>query len=353
LHYIESGLQIASKTFKELERIYSLEFIDSDEKLLLIGKGSEKMLKFVIWDIYNTGKVESIILPNIENPDIRLARTSGNILKVDDEGKVRSVLKIIENELLKQKNKEKDEKAENDLEKFKKSHMEKFIGTKLSGSPDENHTIWFDKNINPTFKPIIFDKEPWVLGDYKRNSYCLYQNKKETEMETLQLIVGRSTVQIWHQIQDDSKTEDELPNKGEPFLEYIWATGIPINQESEETRLRIEKFEHGRSNNILNDFYLKVYWYKLDLHESVKEDEKVEMEEDENFNEVEQNKRIMMVRREKVISRKDIVDKINAIRHACKALDHLNKRKKFLLSNYSKMQKVSKIQINYVLVFKK
>jgi hypothetical protein len=347
LHYIESGLQVASKTFKGLEQIYSLEFIDSDEKLFLIGKGSEKGMKFVIWDIYNTGKVESIILPNIENIDTRLARTSGNILQVDNEGKVRSVLKRFENELLKQKNKEKAEKAiEYDLEKLKESNIKKFIGTKLDGSPDESHTIWFDKNINQTFKPIITDKEPWVLGDYVRNSYCLYQNKKETEIETLQLIVGRSTVQIWHQIQDDSKTEDELPNKGEPFLEYIWATGISLNQEREETRLRIEKFEHEGSNNILNDFHLKVYWYEFDSYENVEED-------DEEFSEVEYNEGITAVRREKVISRKDIVDKINAVRHACKALGHLNKRKKYLLSNYSKMQKVSQIQNKCILIFKK
>ncbi|PKY16226.1 hypothetical protein RhiirB3_402648, partial [Rhizophagus irregularis] len=96
---------------------------------------------------------------------------------------------------------------------------------------DGNHTIYHDKEFNP----IVIDKEPWVIDEYERNSYCLYQKKGE-RIQTLQLIVGRSTVQIWHQVCDDSKSKDELsklPNKGGPFLEYIWANGIPINQERE------------------------------------------------------------------------------------------------------------------------
>ncbi|GES84549.1 hypothetical protein GLOIN_2v1769896 [Rhizophagus clarus] len=340
LHYIENGLKVASKTFKEIEQIYSLEFIDSDEKLLLMGKGLEEGTKFVIWDIYNTGNVETITFSNMVKLGTRLASTSGNILQVDDEGNVRSVLKRIENKLLKQKDKEKAEKGENEVEKTMESHMERFIGTTLDGDPDKNHIIWFDKNVTPIFKPIVINKEPWVLGDYERNSYCICQNKKGSEIETLQLIVGRSTVQIWHQIQDDSKPDDDLPNKGEPFLEYIWATGIPIDQEREETRLRIEKFVHEGSNDVSNDFYLKVYWYERSLCENIEEEEK---DDDEEFNMVEHNEGALVAKREKVISRKDIVDKINAIRHACKALDHLNKRKKYLLSNYSKIQKFEEI----------
>ncbi|PKK70297.1 hypothetical protein RhiirC2_746757, partial [Rhizophagus irregularis] len=78
---------------------------------------------------------------------------------------------------------------------------------------DEKHTIHYDKG----FEPIVIDKEPWVMDEYERNSYCLYQKKENTRIQTLQLIVGRSTVQIWHQVRDDSKSKGELsklPNKG-------------------------------------------------------------------------------------------------------------------------------------------
>src|SRR6266542_4083759 len=124
--------------------------------------------------------------------------------------------------------------------------------------------ISYNENKNKNFKPIVNDKEPWVLGDYERNSYCLYQNKKGSEIETLQLIVGRSTVQIWHQIQDDSKNKDDLLNKGEPFLEYIWTNRIPVNQEREKTRLHIKDFVYGLNDGLhdkLTDFNLEVYWY--------------------------------------------------------------------------------------------
>ena len=101
--------------------------------------------------------------------------------------------------------------------------------------------IHFDKNTNPNFKQIVVEIEPWVMDNYERNYYCLYGDKKET-----QLIVGRSTIQIWCQINSDgNKKKDELPNKGRPFLEYIWTNGIPVNREREETKLRIEKFQHG------------------------------------------------------------------------------------------------------------
>uniref|UniRef100_U9SSU6 Uncharacterized protein n=1 Tax=Rhizophagus irregularis (strain DAOM 181602 / DAOM 197198 / MUCL 43194) TaxID=747089 RepID=U9SSU6_RHIID len=101
----------------------------------------------------------------------------------------------------------------------------------------------------PITKQIVIDGEPWVPGGYERNSYCLYYNEKGTETETLQLIVGRSTVQIWHQINDDSKNKDELPNKGEAFLEYIWSNRIPVKLEGEKTRLIIEEFEYKYGTN--------------------------------------------------------------------------------------------------------
>src|SRR5581483_5166914 len=98
-----------------------------------------------------------------------------------------------------------------------------------------------------------------------RDSYCLHQNKEGSETETIQLIVGRSTIQIWHQIQSDDKIGNSvLPNNGEPFLEYIWTNRIPIEQEGEKTRLRIEYFEHGLNDGLhdkLPDFSLKVYWH--------------------------------------------------------------------------------------------
>ncbi|CAB4492844.1 unnamed protein product [Rhizophagus irregularis] len=359
LYCMENGLQVASKKFDEIEKIHLLEFIDSDEKLLIIGedfkedkdsKKDKKKLKFIVWDLYDTGKYELTELPmtNLENIDTRLAKISGNVLQIDDKGKVSSVLKKIED--VKKKKLYKVDKVVGPKIKLKED-----IGKKLNGSSDEKHIIHYIEKIK--FEPIVNDKEPWVSGDYERNSYRLYQHE---EIEILQLIIGRSTVQIWHQIKDS--------NKGEPFLEYIWTNRIPINQEREQTKLRIEKFEMFESNSKTNDFYLKVYWYeRKDNEESTKEEEDEEIchiedkiEEINKVNkmdEVEKEKRQQEIinsakkvkRCEKVIQQKDIIEKFYAVRHACKALEHLNKRyiNKELVDNYVRVRNYEEM-ITYI-----
>ena len=337
---MENGLEVASKKFEQIEIIYSLEFIDSDEKLLIIGKGSdEEKLKFITWDLYNTGKVETVMLDDfirIEDFSTRLVRTSGNILYVNDNGNVISVLKQIRS---KQEQPVKPEYPDIELREKR--------GIKLDGRPDDKHIIRFDKS---EFIPIVVEKEPWMMNDYERHSYCLHR----TKTDTLQLIIGRSTVQIWHQIHD----KDHGPNKGEPFLEYIWTNGIPVNQERKKTRLRIEMIKNVKdvikdeSNGILNDFYLKVYWYQRISGKKIDKENEKAIIADENIeiNELEaltmdgiREKRSLVERKEKVIQRKDILDKVSTVRHACKALEHLNKRYKsnWLANNYIRINEVS------------
>ncbi|PKY51632.1 hypothetical protein RhiirA4_546667 [Rhizophagus irregularis] len=337
LYFMENGLEVVSKKFDELEKIHSLEFIDSDEKLLIIGE-KKKQVKLVIWDIYNTVEAETITLENFSIVDLsnRLARTSGNILQVDEEGRVTSILKKIENKL--KPNTPKEAKVN-----FKEYTNYK-SGNKLDGNEDENHTVHYDDG----FDPIVIDKEPWVINEYERNSYCLYQEQEGKRIQTLQLIVGRSTVQIWHQIRDDSKSKEELPNKGGPFLEYIWANGIPINQEGKATRLRIGMFKYkpnDGSDHILDDFYLKVYWYERasDVNNKGKTEEEIREIEDDEIEEMENNG--IMEKKEKIIQKKDIIEKVSAVRRACRALEHLNKRKRFLVTNYIKIHQYEEMII--------
>ncbi|PKY51631.1 hypothetical protein RhiirA4_407588 [Rhizophagus irregularis] len=349
LYLIENGLEVVSKKFDEFKKIYSLEFIDSDEKLLIIGE-KKNQVKLVIWDIYNTVKAETITLENFSITDLsnRLARTSGNILQVDEVGRVTSVLKKFDNKL--KQNTPKEAK-----ENFKKKYTNKKSGEKPDGKMDGNHTIHYDKG----FDPIVIDKEPWVIDEYERNSYCLYQKKEETRIQTLQLIVGRSTVQIWHQVCDYSKSKDELPNKGGPFLEYIWANGIPINQERKTTRLRIGMFKNkpdDGSSHILDDFYLKVYWYERasNVNNKGKTEQEIRELEDKEIEKMERNRKAgkemekdggIMEMKEKVIQRKDIIEKVNAVRRACRALEHLNKRRRFLVTNYIKIHQYEEMII--------
>ncbi|RGB24235.1 hypothetical protein C1646_773379 [Rhizophagus diaphanus] len=355
LFYMENGLQIVSKKFDGMIQIYLSEFIDSDKKLFIVGESLVGEIIYIIWDLYNTDKHESIELNNdfpIEGLNTHLAKTSGNILRIKDNGKVSSILKEVEVRL--QQQKKRNEKLPNIILKCK--------------IRDGNHKIYYDEELD--FEPIVNNKESWVLGDYERKSYCLNYNKNGSELETLQLIVGRTTVQIWHQIKDDNKNKDDLPNRGKPFLEYIWVNNISVNQEREETRLRIERFQYGGLLDKINDFYLKVYWYeRKDNEESTKEKEDKEIDEIEDkikkineskdIDEAEKEKIMQEIlnniaeakvkRCEKVIKLKDIVEKFYAVRHACKALEHLNKRykSKYFVDNYSKIHEYEEM-VNHI-----
>uniref|UniRef100_U9SIM0 Uncharacterized protein n=1 Tax=Rhizophagus irregularis (strain DAOM 181602 / DAOM 197198 / MUCL 43194) TaxID=747089 RepID=U9SIM0_RHIID len=68
---------------------------------------------------------------------------------------------------------------------------------------------------------------------YKDNNQSTSDKINETiiqfKIDVYDLAKMRSTIQVWHQINSDdkNKSKDELPNKGKPFLEYIWTNGIP------------------------------------------------------------------------------------------------------------------------------
>src|SRR6185437_9250305 len=131
------------------------------------------------------------------------------------------------------------------------------------------------------------------------------------------------------------------PNKGDPFLEYIWTNRIPVNQENKETRLQIEEFKYGSNDELhdkLTDFSLKIHWYIRDNEDNViKKDEETDKMEKEGIKKSEN-----MQKREKIIKRKDIIEKFHAVKHACKALEHLNKRykSKYVTNNYTKAYEV-------------
>lgn len=306
-------MQIAAKNFEDkIEKINLLEFINNDETLLIIGNDKEKNPKAITWDLFNTGKVDSISLKDLGI--CCLARTSGNVLHVDNKGKVRSILNIIE--------KRKPRKdigtegkirtiTEDKLEEYDEHFEQSIVDGKVpwvKNSCKPYPFCLYDNEEGTHFKePIVCGKEPWVMDSYKTYSFCLYDN----EGETIELIVGRSTVQIWHQIRPNSGfNEDDCPNKGNPFLEYIWTNGVPLDQEYDtqfDTRLHIKKIDYG-----CKYFNLEVYWEEKGLTKP----------------------------KSRTIQWNDIVEKVNAVRSACKALEHLNKRKRYL-SNFPQKHCVS------------
>ena len=88
--------------------------------------------------------------------------------------------------------------------------------------------------------------------------------------------------------------------------------------------MRIEEIQLGEKY-----FHLKVYWDEDDTKEKTTDTKKKT-----------EDKKKKKVRKEKTIEWNDINENVNGVRHACKALEYLNKRKRFL-TNYIKVYKVS------------
>ncbi|CAG8460788.1 5186_t:CDS:2 [Rhizophagus irregularis] len=297
LYCMENGLQVVSKKFYEIEKIHLLEFIDCDKKLLIIG--------------------------SLKNEE-----------------------KIID----KNQNSEKNEKKCKfkfivwDLYKTERPIIDDFIYLPIITNADIVKHLAIEPIVS------ISEMEPWVLDENDESSnkcYNLYQNDKEAE--TLQLIVGRSTVQIWHQI----KNEDN-PNKGEPFLEFIWTNHIPVYQEKKATKLQIKKFEmyecesNNKSNIKIKDFYLEVCWYKRnkECSNTIKTEQNINHIIEEEDNEID---KIENKKYKKVIQRKDIIEKFYIVKHACKALEHFNKRyiNKDFVDNYIRVRNYEEM-ITYI-----
>ncbi|CAI2186492.1 13765_t:CDS:2, partial [Funneliformis geosporum] len=147
---MEHGSRIASKSFEKfnIRKIHLIEFINNDEKLILIVSDSINDLKIIIWDIYDTDKVEMIPLTaqNAQNSSTCFASSSGNILHINNEGKVISISKMVA-----------DKSIEKNIENL---DLEEFI-IKLE---KQNHTIYFHEKEkeHDEFEPAVSVPEPWI-----------------------------------------------------------------------------------------------------------------------------------------------------------------------------------------------
>ena len=94
---------------------------------------------------------------------------------------------------------------------------------------------------------------------------------------------------------------------------------------------------------------MKVYWYeRRPWNEKDDENEwEIIVKENEEINALVEDKikddGRLVKRKEKIIQRKNVFVQTNAVRDACRALDHINKRYKckYLASNYTRVNEVS------------
>ncbi|GBC05563.1 hypothetical protein RclHR1_00630010 [Rhizophagus clarus] len=289
---IESGLEIISKNFGDNAKIMFGEFINKDEDLLLIIKEPKKHATVIIWSLFSSAKkhiqhheINGKSIKTRENTEFKSynSRCPGDLLTVDTDGNVTSIFDVWEST-------KEEEFPKECYCKLIPPDKNSYLMPKRYAKKHQAHTIYRRKKNPSNDKPLVNNKEPWVADhEYKRFSAYL------DEEETIQLIIGRTTVQIWQ------------GKKHNLFLEYIWSNNTKPGDNDEEDALKIEKLEVGERN-----FYLEVSWTCKGS------DKKAEIKwpyEDGH---------------------------VTAIRHACEALAHINHRK-YKLVGYKNSHKFVKL----------
>ncbi|PKY44325.1 hypothetical protein RhiirA4_513369 [Rhizophagus irregularis] len=291
---IESGLEIACRKFGDDVKIMFGEFTKEDKELMLIIKEPKKKhATVVIWSLfssaknhiqYHEGDDNFITIEDHTAFKSYNSRCFGDLLTVDANGKVTSIFETWSS-------KEEEEDSQSKFYcKLIPEDKNSYMMPKKHAKNHPAHIIYRRKKDPSDEKPLVNNKEPWVIDhNYDRVSAYL------DEEETIQLIIGRTTVQIWQ------------GNKDDVFLEYIWSNKTRLRDNDEEDTLNIEELDVGERT-----FYLKVSW----TCKGIKENATIRWPYPDGH--------------------------VTAIRHACEALAHLNYRK-YRLVGHKKNHKFVKL----------
>ncbi|CAJ0759055.1 4650_t:CDS:2, partial [Entrophospora sp. SA101] len=232
LYLAENGLEIATKLFPQIFRILFITFIDDDTKLFVVaqnyedGKDKTKFITtIIIWDIFGTNnfyqtfdtdKDSSLTCLTNANDKNFFTSSFGRIYSLDDNGNLFSLLDhpdvshiLKSNEML-------------------QTYFDDMTQLQINNNNDNEdyHMIY---NFNKSFSNIkenkgvliINNTEPWNnKKKYKRISVFLNDER------TTQLIIGRTTIQVWQiKITKAKETKKRV-------LKYIWTSLGGFDMES-------------------------------------------------------------------------------------------------------------------------
>lgn len=272
--------------------------------------------KIMVWDLFSSADnairtgMTGDLFPLKENYHSHMARVPGVLYHMRDDG---SVFSIIEHDgfvnLVKGEERDLTRDFGCDIYfDFKTTQDQKDKMPCVYANNDEAdvklHKVYCRKEFKKSgiYKVIVNNKEPWIyMNNYHRTSVFL------DEEETLQLIIGHSTVQIWRKLpkQKESDKKEVTQQKKEPVLEYIWTNNIPSEHDLDSSRLQIKDLWVGD-----NSFVLKVYWKYYEGNKIVNNTGTLSFPYDDGH--------------------------VTPVLHACKALEHLNNRKNKII-DYKKM----------------
>ncbi|GES77851.1 hypothetical protein GLOIN_2v1870320 [Rhizophagus clarus] len=232
IYLMENGLEIITKKFSDTHaRILSFYFIQDDSELLIIVEEvtynediAENIISpfVVIWDLFSVSdNCVRRINNNFSLSPTKLVNSSGNILILTESGKVVSIFE--RPEMIKLLNSEIDV-TKNIISLDKSSD---------SSSATPYYLIYnsFGESLDPKTElnngVIMVNSEPWHNKLYKRISAYLDDDK------SIQLIIGESTVQVWHERKGGSSSKK--------VLDYIWTN----NHMEQQRQMQIQSLEVG------------------------------------------------------------------------------------------------------------
>ncbi|PKB92526.1 hypothetical protein RhiirA5_508248, partial [Rhizophagus irregularis] len=235
---MENGLEVTTKKFNETNiQILFFDFVKNDEKLLIViekesynEETSElvKTLNIVVWDLFSSSDncIRRIndtfsLFPKKCEHHQRLANSSGNLITINDDGNITSLLQ--DSEIIKlldpiNYNTRNVIQLNNNIQLNKKSNSSS--STAVTTNTTMNyHSIYdsYGKYLGSKFENrIIRNPEPWILNkNYECTSVYLDDNK------SIQLFIGESTVQVWRKRKSGTSTTSSTK-----VLEYIWTNNF-------------------------------------------------------------------------------------------------------------------------------
>ncbi|CAG8629724.1 5846_t:CDS:2, partial [Cetraspora pellucida] len=220
LYLIENSLEIATRMFPNLYRINSIDFINDDEQLLIVGeeetdnnRSLELVTVIVIWNLFSASEnaiitvqdTEKIIPARPQEDYHKFSSASGVIVCVDEDNG--NIFSITDHPSL---------ESILNPPPISSSGLTQLNFQEARKQMDQVHHIIFtqdgnflDANQEPRDVIIVHNTEPWVrFGHYPRISAYLNNDK------TYQVIIGQTTIQVW------SRTDNSIKRK----LEYIWTS---------------------------------------------------------------------------------------------------------------------------------
>ncbi len=285
LYLIENGLEIACKNFEKNTKIIACEFRGDDKLMIIIKKSESQFGEMLFWHLYESPQNKSQTFCEVELGEDEKneegssynARIPGKFISVRSDG---SILSIYDSLLKMNSIKENEEEVK--LTPYSIIfHPDKRKETpfNMKELKYENLHSVFHRDLSKTkAQPLVHNREPWLNNNFGRK--LVYLDQKET----IQLYIGRSTVQVWRKI---------VNKKHKLVLEYIWTNNIKKDYEEKCALEVIELIVYD------GGFFLKVKW------DGSIDDQCIQWSH-------------------------DVVD-VTLIKHACDSFEHLNDRRKKLV----------------------